>query len=127
MNARIDAGHAVVTLGLSFAAVVAGVAAMPWLGVTRLDVTMLTTMYALTMTGVAVGFHLHSPWVGAAGKSHQGWRGFWHAHVGWIFDISGWLILSLAYVGLVDDVRVRTCEQRQAARVDARALNGSPS
>lgn len=126
--------HALLTLGLGLAATITGVCAIPWLGFRALDLTMLIAMYALTMTGVAVGFHLlfahrafragrvvrallavagsmagqgpvlywasnhrlhharsdasgdlHSPWIDAAGRPSSGIRGFWHAHVGWMF------------------------------------------
>jgi stearoyl-CoA desaturase (delta-9 desaturase) len=50
--------HAFTTLVVSFIAVLAGVGAVPWLGFNWLDLSMLSVMYALTMTGVAVGFHL---------------------------------------------------------------------
>ncbi len=54
---RRQLAHAYVTLGLGAAGLVGGLVAIPRLGVTWLDAAMLGTMYALTMTGVAVGFH----------------------------------------------------------------------
>jgi len=50
--------HALATLVVSFLALLGGLAAIPFVGFNRLDAAMLFTMYALTMTGVAVGFHI---------------------------------------------------------------------
>jgi stearoyl-CoA desaturase (delta-9 desaturase) len=50
--------HALFTLVLSFFGLIAGIAAIPWVGFHAIDFLMLVVMYALTMTGVAVGFHI---------------------------------------------------------------------
>ena len=63
----------------------------------------------------------HSPSVDASCQRLTGWRGLWHAQLGWLFD--GSFTDPKVYASDIVDDRVKLLEERLAAELDDRSAD----